>query len=399
MIRSMGICFEILKLVMSNMAMTKEKSLMAKANAMRCLVTIFARYGGLLGKIAQMLSLDTKDSDVFNNCDPLSSEKTKSYVIKEVSQWDIYKDILQINPEICNSGSLGQVYKGNTNGQDIIFKIQLCDLEEQVFSDFKIIDFLLSNVYTISHIENAIHDIRHQIEEEMNYINEATNQETMYNLYLDDPNITIPKVYTELCTKTTIVMEYMDEFESMPSFIDNSTPEERDNIGNILLKFIFENIYKHGIYYSDSHYGNFMVKDKSILCVLDFGCIHRFNATEIENLKEMHRSMLVDNKQQFVNVMKKMGIITDEVSVDTIDYFHSKLKTHYTIFSDEHFTITDEWVDESADMDMTLLRELSLPLNVLYLQKIPYGLYHILSKLNISHKNAKYINDTYIINE
>ena len=82
-------------------------------------------------------------------------------------------------------------------------------------------------------------------------------------------------------------MEYIDA-EGLTSFIENSTQEEKNLIGKYIVEFIFVNFYKHGIFYSDIHYGNFLIKDKQVLYVTDFGCINNIDDILLNNLKNLH---------------------------------------------------------------------------------------------------------------
>jgi predicted unusual protein kinase regulating ubiquinone biosynthesis (AarF/ABC1/UbiB family) len=368
----------------------------ARATALKTTANVFARYGGVLGKIAQLLSLEKESSQVFDNLDPVSTEVTHEYVISEVSEWDIYDEIIKIDTEIYKAGSLGQIYKADMNGKTVILKVQILGLEDNIKQDLNIIDFIAKRVYALSHIENAILDAREHIYAELDYIKEAENQQLMYVLNHDGENVIIPKVYRELCTKETMVMEFMEDCESLTSFINTGTPEEKSRIGNILLKFIFENIYKNGIFYSDNHYGNFLVKDKKTLCVLDFGCISKFDEQHVENIKKLHLSMLDKDRELFIKTTEDMGIVTDEVSEEAREYFYNKLLTHYKPFTDENFEFEPLWVEQTSESDIPIIKQLSLPRNVIYLHRIPYGLYHLLCKLGTKFDAAGYINETYI---
>lgn len=397
MLRSLGICLEIVKLTVANMTMFSEESTMRrKTECLKCLVKIFTRYGGLLGKIAQVLSMTTEESEVFDNCDPIMNERTTEYVRDEISQWDIYDGVLEIESAPCNTGSIGQVYRAKLNGKDVVFKVRLYELKETIAEDFKIVDFLLNNIYMFSHTENAIDDIKDQVINEMNFHTEVNNQNRIRDLYANDPTIVIPEIYKDLCTEETIVMEYMEGFESMNAFINNSTVEERNRIGDKLITFVFENLYKHGIFYSDVHYGNFLVKDKNILCVLDFGCLHQYTETETENLKEIHRTVLYDDKKKLVDVMKKMDVFSNSTMSTTIDRFYDKLKVYLSPFIRDDFVFTNEWVDSEFFMDRDIIADMGLPRGVILLQKIPLNLYHLLSKLGTTNESIKYINETYI---
>ena len=52
----------------------------------------------------------------------------------------------------------------------------------------------------------------------------------------------------------------------------------------------------------------------------------------------------------------------------------------------EEFEFTDEWLSVSVKKETELMKEWILPSNCVHLNKIPYGLYHILTKLKVKGK-------------
>ena len=105
----------------------------------------------------------------------------------------------------------------------------------------------------------------------------------MYELWKDNDNIIIANIIDELCTDKIITVDYING-ESLSNFIQNASIEEKNNISRLLIEFLFRTLFKHGIFYSDIHYGNFLVKDNSILYVMDYGCINDIEDELANNL-------------------------------------------------------------------------------------------------------------------
>ena len=149
------------------------------------------------------------------------------------------------------------------------------------------------------------------------------------------------------------------------------------------VKFVFENIYKHGILYSDVHYGNFLVKDDSTLCVLDFGCLHDINETLLNHIRDLHRSIRSGDKDKFYRIVEEMGIIKKDISESSRKYIYDYFCIQYEPWTSEEFEFTDEWLDMATDKETDLMKEWTLPQDMVYFNKIPYGMYHILTKLKL----------------
>ena len=395
MLRSCNICMDIMTQYLSSVALTKGgNDLNKKSAALKCLSAVFSKYGGVLGKIAQILSFENEDSDTFDKSNPLSSKKTHEHVMDVVSNQPKYKSVKFAN-EIYRNGSLGQVYKGNFEGSDIVIKVQYLGVKDQSSDDFSIIDFLVKYLYSINHLENAIIDIKSKMNDELDYRNELANQLMFYEMYKNNDGIKIPKVIPELCGETIVCMEYMKDYIDLTTFIKSSTQDSKNIIGNNMIKFVFESIYKNNLFYSDNHYGNFLVKDKT-LCVLDFGCVDNISSDVLLTLKKIHKSMYESDKELFIQTMQDAKILTETTSEKSKQYCYDFFKLTYEPLTTKDFVFSDEWVDNANEKEMQVMSEWSLPRGWIYLHKIPYGLYHILGKMNCNVNCGEYLYETYI---
>ena len=377
----------------------EDDDLISKTRSLRTLASVFSSYGGALGKIAQTLSLENERSDVYDRVKPLASNQTHKYMTDVLMNADDFRNI-DIEPEIYRNGSLGQVYKAyDIEKNKLIIKVKYSNLDDETKSDLEIVETLIKYLYSTTHIQNALIDIQYKMMEELDYSNEVNNQIKIKELWdskKTNSHIKIPKVYTDLSSTNVIVMEYMEDFVSMSDFLENSTQEEKNNIGNLMIEFVFENLYEHNIYYSDNHYGNFLVKDNNTLCVLDFGCVTCYEDNMITDLKNIHMKIFNEDKDGFYEIMTRIGILSDETTDESKEYCYQFFKLQYEPLVKENFVFTDEWVDKAGEKNMILMKEWGLPLGFIYLHKIPYGLYHILGKLHLEVDCCKYLYEKYI---
>jgi predicted unusual protein kinase regulating ubiquinone biosynthesis (AarF/ABC1/UbiB family) len=395
MIRSFGICLEIIAHFLSTVKLFgAQESLYGRVNSMRTLVSVFSRYGGLLGKIAQLLSLDADTFEVFEDCKPAATEESISYVIDEVMTQEPFVDKIEIEPIVYKSGSLGQVYKGRLvdGGEPVVLKIQFRGVKATFDEDFAVLDFVSSYLFTaLGSIGAAISDIKEKTKEELDYLNEMENQMKMIELFKDDPTIHIPKVYTEFCTDEVIVMEEMVGFKSIPDYMKTATEEERSELGNKLLRFVMNTFYTHGIFYSDNHYGNFMVNDNHEICVLDFGCVNYFEPDLLEDIKQIHRIMLEEDKEGLLAHLEKMGIMLPTTSPESRDYCYEIFTYWLMPMIQPGFKFNDKYMYDVSDIKLDLQSDWGLPTGLIYLTKIPWGLYNILNKLGVTVDENKYM--------
>ena len=353
----------------------------------------FEQHGGLFSKLAQMVSYEDKDCSVFSECKPFSKEKTVEYLREYMKT----KNDLTVDYNIFKSGSIGQVHIGNLNDENkskVAVKVQYIGLYEQIEDDIKVLNLLTTFLYSFADMKEAIKDIKRCVYEELDYNKETINHQLMYNLW-KDTDIYIPKVYDSLSTNKVIVTEFLSG-QNLNEFIANSTQESKNKIALDLIKFIFTNIYKNNLFYSDSHYGNIIIQDKDVLSIIDFGCINYLPIDMVASLKKLHKSLKTQNKKLFFKILIELNIINENVSEESKEYAYNYFKIQYTPWIiEEEFEFTDEWKLKSDEKNTLLLSEWKLPSNMVYFNKIPHGLYHILQTLNAKGMFYKIFNDIF----
>ena len=391
MLRSGSICTSFLYnyLISETTINANEKGgdvLCKKATKLKCLVDTFQSYGGVLAKLSQIICLGENDQNnsVFSDCKPFSAEKTCKY-IKNLfnNDTEFFKDIKTIDFNVYKSGSIGQVHKAvYKDGKEIVIKVQYVGLKEQVKTDLYILDTIITYLYSFINLNNAISDIKSKIEEELDYNIEYHNQTLMYDNWVEHSNIKIAELIPEISNEKLLSM-YFIQGENLNDFIQNSTQEERNNIGMLIVEFVFTNIYKHKILYSDVHYGNFLIQDKKTLYVMDFGCIHDVDDILIDNIKNLYKSFLNEDRELFYHIVEKMEIINKDISSESKEYIYEYFKRQYEPWLSDNFEFTSEWVKTSDYKNIELMKSWNLPSNLIYFNKLPYGMYHILGKMNL----------------
>ena len=393
MLRSTSICASFLYNYLLSDSQYKDKDgnvLDKKCQKLRCLSDTLQSYGGVLSKLSQMLSLNDETSNVFSDCKPFSKKKTISYFKKYVNENNKLKSMIEyIDFNVFKSGSVGQVHRGVYKEDDIIFKVQYVGLAEQTIKDLKLLDKITSYLYHFTDMKKAMIDIKTKMNEELNYNLEINNQLLMEKIYKDNDEIYIPSIIPELCNDKIIAMKYV-EGRTLKKFIEESKQDERDVIGRYIVKFIFENLYKRGIFYSDIHYGNFLVKEDMTLCVLDFGCIHKISKELVQNMRLLHRSIKEEDKEAFYILVENIGIIdSSNISEESKKYIYDYFRLQYEPWVSESFEFTEEWLLKSVEKNSELMKEWNLPQEMVYFNKIPYGSYHLFTKLKLKGNFSK----------
>jgi predicted unusual protein kinase regulating ubiquinone biosynthesis (AarF/ABC1/UbiB family) len=196
---------------------------------------------------------------------------------------DVFSDF---DEEPIAAASIGQVYRATlTDGREVAVKVQYPGVAAAVRADMQNLGLILRLVKRIAPgmDPKAIgEEIRSRIQEELDYELEAQNQRSLSRIFRDHPFIVIPRVITSLSHERIMVSEYVrgHGFEELKSY----PQEDRDRIGEILFRFYFGCLYRHGQFSGDPHPGNSMLLQDGRLAFFDFGLFKRMppGAVELE---------------------------------------------------------------------------------------------------------------------
>jgi predicted unusual protein kinase regulating ubiquinone biosynthesis (AarF/ABC1/UbiB family) len=289
---------------------------------------------------------------------------------------------------VFKSGSVGQVHRCKYNGKDAIVKIQYVGLKEQFDSDIRILDLVSSYLFYFMDLSSILLEIKSKLYEELDFITEYENQQTFYELWKDHEYIHVPKLIPDVSSKTMIAMEFVDGVV-LGNFISTATQEERNHIGKLLVEFVFTNLFKHGLLYPDIHFGNFIVKhdDPSSslphIFVTDFGCLSRLSGKLISTLKHILRNIRNCDADSFFESAKELGIVSEGITDESREYMYEYFKLQLEPLTVDTFRFTQEWLTRAVYKKTELMKNWILPPECIYLNKIPYGLYHLLTSLEL----------------
>lgn len=360
------------------------------------------KHGGVFSKVAQLLSYSEHEQSVFSDCEPFSRNKTHLYFQKYVENNDLKYNVNSEN--IYKSGSVGQVYIGsfktdNTPDTSIAVKVQYVGLYEKTEGDLNALELLGNFLFSFIDIRNALKEIQIKIYEELNYDMELQNHQLMYKLWDNNVSgIIIPKVFPQFSTDKILVTEFLKGVD-ISTFIKNASQENKNKIGCDMIKFIFENIYKHKIFYADIHYGNVIIQDDNKLGIIDFGCINKLESEIVDDCKKLHISLCNQDEKSFYQIIENLGITNEHTSKKSKECAYKYFNTIFKPFIvREKFKFTSDFILNEIGKgddhpDIKYMKEWILPTNMVYFNKIPHGLYHMLSNLNAEGEFYKIFDD------
>ena len=177
------------------------------------------------------------------------------------------------------SASLAQVHEARLHGGErVAVKVQYPEIEALVKSDLANLRLLFRAVGLVERevdLLPLIDELATYVPRELNFVNEATNAETIGRFFEDRDDLRVPRMHRELTTRRVLVMEFIDGVKV--SDVDGLRELGLDphRVAQTLVEAWCIQILRHGRFHADPHPGNVLVqrgKDGAPRVVLiDFG--------------------------------------------------------------------------------------------------------------------------------
>jgi predicted unusual protein kinase regulating ubiquinone biosynthesis (AarF/ABC1/UbiB family) len=289
------------------------------------------------------------------------------------------------------AASIGQVHRARTHdGVEVAVKVQYPGVDEAIAADLENTDLLfqlMGMLFPGLDPAPIVGELSDRLLEELDYRNEAANQQLFVDAYRGHPYIHVPEVHPELSTGRVLTTRFAPgvRFEEVQDWSD----EERQLTAECLYRFAFGGIYALHAFNGDPHPGNYLFEPGGHVTFLDFGLCKRFTPDEVKVFEEMIRAIVLDHDiPAFRRVVERIGILTPGLEVDDeqlADYF-----THFYEFvmDDAVAEITPEYSSESVRrfFELTgphadIMKAANLPPSLVIIQRINLGLYALFGDL------------------
>ncbi|MFI3321316.1 MAG: AarF/UbiB family protein [Rikenellaceae bacterium] len=187
------------------------------------------------------------------------------------------------------AASIGQVYDAQLkSGEKVIVKIQRPFIDNKIKLDIYLMKILAKKLaknypeLAAINIVGLIDEFSESITKELDYNNETNNLKLFEELFEDNENVKIPKVYDQYSTRTLIVMEKMEGVtpDSVEALIEAGlTPSEVVKNGT---DTIIQMILRYGVFHADPHPGNLFIGENNQIRIIDFGMVGVLRPREMD---------------------------------------------------------------------------------------------------------------------
>ncbi len=286
------------------------------------------------------------------------------------------------------AASIGQVHRARLpGGEEVVVKVQYPGVDEAIRADLRFTQGLVSMGSVFFRNTDAtamVEEVKARLLDELDYLQEATNQEHFRAIWEGHPLIRIPKVYRSHTTSRVLTQSYADGL-SFNDFLAIATPDEKRLAVLVVNDFVFDSMHLFAVFNGDPHPGNYLFHEDGGLTFLDFGCVKRFEGPFLSELRRLNRSIIERDEAGFEAALRATGIVLPgrpydrEASWAFFDY-HAR-----PFAKDEVFTFTEGYLLEAGQtMRLDSIKRFNLPPDLVLFNRITFGLNAIFQRLGAS---------------
>ena len=220
--------------------------------------------------------------------------------------------------EAFAAASLGQVHRAELrDGSEVVVKVQYPGVDETVEQDLSNVKALLQVLTRIGRdvmqqkIDNreVYQELEERLHEELDYVNEAKNIALFQKMFRDDPEVLIPRVYPEYCSRRVLTMSRLDGYPLADILKPGVDQELKDWLALKYFRVTWRQIFEFGTLHTDPHPGNYLVTFHPKLAILDFGSIRIFPEDIREAYHGLAAALLRDDARAMKRHLVRLGFL------------------------------------------------------------------------------------------
>jgi len=288
------------------------------------------------------------------------------------------------------SASIGQVHRATLpSGEEVAVKIQYPGVADAIRADLgnaAMLYRMISPLYPGLDARPVVDELRGRIVEELDYAREADNQRAFSRLYDGHPFIRIPRVHASHSTARVLTSELVEGRRFADVLADDEATRAR--WGEIVFRFVFGSIVRHGMFNGDPHPGNYLFDADGRVVFLDFGCVKYFPSEMLTDWRALVRAHLTCDRVAFGRQLVALGFLPStngfdlNVLFDYFGYFYEPIQEDREfVFTREYNARSFKHVFKADGSAAGLSKKLNMPRDFVFVNRIQWGVHSVLAHL------------------
>ena len=289
------------------------------------------------------------------------------------------------------SASIGQVHRARLpDGRVVAVKVQHPGIAKAVESDLENVGMLQSLAASLvgkgANSAGLLNEIKTRFREELDYRLEARRQREFAQIFLGDPQISVPQVISERSSARVLTSEFVTGVGLDEAARANEA--ERRAYAEALWRFVFKGNLVGGMFNADPHPGNYIFQPEGRIVFLDFGCVQPIHGGRLGPARALHLAAQQRDERGFASqvrvIMETRGGLYEDLAIA-----YSR-RCFEPLFSSP-FRVTREFVRnlvlEIGEMKQVVFKKggnfVPLPEGMVFMNRLQFGFYSVLARLDV----------------
>jgi len=250
-------------------------------------------------------------------------DKVKPTIEKDIG--DINEKFDELETKELSGASLGIVYRGKINGQQVVVKVKRPGIEKMVNDEIQVLKKILPigmrfvDPNLRFSVDAMLAQFIETIHEEMDYTKESQNLKTISKNVKEYKNVIVPKVYDDYTSKNVITMEYIPGIKITDIEALDELGIDRQKLVIDVHKVFFTMLLRHAIFHADPHPGNISVGKEGQIILYDYGMVGRIDNETRLRLIRLYLALVEKDPSRTVQAMSDLGMLMPDYNKAVIE--------------------------------------------------------------------------------
>jgi predicted unusual protein kinase regulating ubiquinone biosynthesis (AarF/ABC1/UbiB family)/ribosomal protein L7/L12 len=211
-----------------------------------------------------------------------------------------------MQPKALSAGSVGQVHRAALpDGAPVAVKVLHPGVSTVIERDLWLAT-VAGKIATPLGAMTA--EVRERLLEECDYTLEANRQERFRAIFAGHPTIVVPHVHTALSSARVLTTAFVEGVH-IEAYLasERSDATARSRAGEALFDFYIAPLFKHGVYNSDPHPGNYLFLPDGRVAFVDFGCVREFGGDVMRGLTALMEALMASDRRRMHDALVALG--------------------------------------------------------------------------------------------
>ncbi len=355
--------------------------------AMEELGPTFIKFGQILADRPDIIPEPLREElkKLQDEAQPMPDALAKQEIEKELGR-PIGEIFREFDSNRLASASMAQTYRAVLlNGEEVCVKIQRPGIDKKIELDLHLMNFFAGRMQRSNpemeaiNLLDVVKEFGKTIRRELDFRHEAANMVRFAHCFLNDPDIRVPKVYSQYVSGKILVEEFIrgTKVSDLETLLRNGNNPEI--IAQKAVRLVFDQIFTHGFFHADPHPGNLFVLEGDILSFIDFGMMGSLRPEHLQFLGKYVLGYLDRDAHTMVEAMLLISGKRNIARYKELEFQISDMLAHYKYLT----------IDE---MDFGRVMNESVDILVRYGLRIPANIYLLVKALMAIERVAVVLN-------